>query len=90
MEVNRRWKQEYDLLKTKYLREKFELEEENHSLKVEVSRVKDELTRLANAVNDGTHTKLDFCKDRASPVNQGTGTVDQLIKEQVGKNALLL
>ena len=86
MEVNRRWKQEYDLLKTKYgkiKKEKLELEEENHLLKVEVSAVKDELTRLANAVNDGTHTKLDGCDSHTNQASQGSGNVDQLIKEQV-------
>lgn len=83
MEVNRRWKQEYDLLKTKYLREKLELEEENHSFKVEVSRLKDELTRLANAVSQGSHTKLDCFNGRSDQASQGNGSVDQLIKEQV-------
>ena len=83
MEVNRRWKQEYDLLKTKYLREKSEYEEENHSLKMEVSRLRDELTRLAYAVNEGSHAKADCCNGRSDQARQGNGNVDQLIKEQV-------
>lgn len=79
MEVNRRWKQEYDLLKTKYVREKSEYEEENHSLKIEVSRLREELSRLAHAVNEGSHMKIDCCNsDQARQ-----GNVDELIKEQV-------
>ena len=82
MEVNRRWKQEYDLLKTKYVREKSEYEEENHSLKIEVSRLREELTRLAHAVNEGSsHMKTDCCNGRSDQARQGN--VDELIKEQV-------
>ncbi len=92
MEVNRRWKQEYDLLKTKYMREKSELDEENHSLKMEISTLKDELTRLANAVNEGGHigspATSKCCNDRADQTSQGNGNVDQLIKEQVSKHAI--
>lgn len=83
MEVNRRWKQEYDLLKTKYLREKSELEEENRILKVEVTRLKNELTRLAKIVAEGSHEKLSCCNVRADQASLGNGNVDQLIKEQL-------
>ena len=88
MEVNRRWKQEYDSLRTKYVREKLELEEENRCLKVEATRLKDELTRLANAVSDGSQKQSECCSGRAEQTSQGNGNVDQLIKEQV-RNDLL-
>lgn len=83
MEVNRRWKEEYDILKTRYQREKSELEEENHSLQVEVLGLKDELTRLAYAVSGGIHTQSDCCNGRAPQEIHGNGNVDQLMKEQV-------
>lgn len=84
MEVNRRWKHEYDLLKTKYLREKSELEEKNNFLKLEVSRLQNELTRIAKAVAERPHAKLDCCNSHTDQGCRENGNVtNQLIKEQV-------
>ncbi|XP_028406637.1 TNFAIP3-interacting protein 1-like isoform X2 [Dendronephthya gigantea] len=84
MEVNRRWKQEYDLLKTKYLREKSELEGKNNLLTLEVSRLQNELARLAKAVAERPRAKLDCCNGHTEQGCQENGNVtNELIKEQL-------
>lgn len=90
-EINRLWKHEYDLLKTKYLREKGALQEENKVLRAEVATLKTKLERSSKNVHEDTlHDNFLSHENKRQELCNRNHNVEELMKEQVISTLLIL